>query len=115
VILVQDDPGVKAVAEEMSGSPMPPVEQLRVDTVEPLNSGRKGAPFALEDEVVVRSHEAVGVTAPPAARHDVAQEPQERESVHVVPKDPFAGDTARGDVEEAVGKFSAPSSCDGST
>jgi hypothetical protein len=80
------------------------VVALGVDAVQHVHPRRQVGAARLHDEVVVRGHEAEGVTAPGATLDDVREEREEAEAVGVVPEDALACDAPCDDVEEPVGK-----------
>jgi hypothetical protein len=83
------------------------VERLRVAALEALKASRELGLRAVQDEVVVRRHQAEGVQRPPVpldARPNVCQKGA---PIAVVPEDRAAVDSAGGDVEVAIGKRGA--------
>jgi hypothetical protein len=78
------------------------VEALGVDPVQDVHASGEVRPGRLDDQVVVRIHEAERVAAPGIALDDVREEREEPKAIVVVPEDDGAGDAVRGDVEEPV-------------
>jgi hypothetical protein len=77
VALVLDCPRREAVCKEVSEAPVPLVEGLRVAALETLEAARELGLGAVQDEVVVRGHEAERVQRPAVsldARPHVGQE-----------------------------------------
>jgi hypothetical protein len=98
VVVVFDDPGREALAEDVPPALVPPVVRLRVRAVEPLQPVGEPPELGLDDEVVVVRHQAEGVNAPVVAL-DLPREECEEEAVVVgVAKGGGAGDASRGDV-----------------
>jgi hypothetical protein len=104
VALTVDRPRREAVGEEVPEASVPLVERLRVAALEALDAARELGLRAVEDEVVVRRHQAQRVHRPAepfGARVDVGEE---EAPVVVVAEDRAAVDAARHDVEVAVRK-----------
>jgi hypothetical protein len=80
------------------------VEPLRVASVQTLEPAGQVRLRALEDDVVVRRHQAERVHRPPVALDAELQKPEERAPVVVVAEDRDSVDPPREDVEEAVGE-----------
>ena len=110
VIVVADDPGGKAGGEDMAVSVVAPVETLCVLAVEVVHARRELLGRGLDDEVVVRAHEAERVALPVMPSHDHGEQVQEPEPVGVVDEREPAEHGARGDVEDAVRKVAATDS-----
>jgi hypothetical protein len=83
-------------------SAVPLVEPERVDAVEPLHPSPKLRNRRLDDEVVVRRHQAEGVNGPTEAVDAIHQQPEEAQTVGLVPVDVAAVDAAGRDVEDPV-------------
>jgi hypothetical protein len=80
------------------------VELLRVAAVQLLEPVRQLLPRRVEDEVVVRGHEAEGVDRPVEPLDASPEVREELTSVGVVAEDVAAGDAARDHVEVPVGE-----------
>jgi hypothetical protein len=78
------------------------IEPLRVAAVQVLHSARELLLRRLDDEVVVRPHQADGVHAPAVAVDALLEEAHEGVAVGIVAEDERAEDAARRDVEEPV-------------
>jgi hypothetical protein len=78
------------------------VEALRVDAVEALHAAGEERAGGLDDDVVVRAHQAEGVRPPVATVDDGAEEAQECAAVVVVPVRERAHHRPRGDVVDPV-------------
>jgi hypothetical protein len=105
VLLRLDHPRGEAVAEEVPPPAVAAVVTLSIEAVEPLHSGRKLLPGRLDDEVVVRVHQAPRMEPPREPHRDVAQEENEVLTVVVIPVDPHFRDAERRDVVHAVGEM----------
>jgi hypothetical protein len=98
---------VEAGAEEVAVAAVAAVEALRVDAVQPLDAvGQVGA-GGIDDEVVVRAHEAEGVAAPAVALDRLGQELEEQDAVVVVAEQELREHRMGGDVEVPVGQQGA--------
>jgi hypothetical protein len=64
VVLVVDDAACEAVAEEVAVTAVTRVEPSRVASVQELHALRELLPRRLDEEVVVRAHEAESVDLP---------------------------------------------------
>jgi hypothetical protein len=104
VALVLDRPRREAVCEEVPEAPVALVERLRVAALEPLNAPRELGLGAVQDDVVVRRHEAERVQRPAVSLGARPHVGQERAPVVVVPENRAAVHAATGDVEVAVRK-----------
>jgi hypothetical protein len=102
VLLAIDDPGGEPVAEEVAAAGVPSVVRLRVDAVQVVEAAGELKLGRVDDQVVVRPHEAVGVNAPfvPADRDD--EEAQEEDAVGVVAEHELRVNCPCGHVKEAV-------------
>jgi hypothetical protein len=103
VVVVADDPGGEPRSEHMAVAVMAPVEALGVDAVQVLHPRGQSLGGRLEDEVVVRAHQAERMAIPPVAPDDEPEQPEEPEAVVVVDEDQASKHAARGHVEDAVG------------
>jgi hypothetical protein len=104
VVLVLDDAAGEPVGEQVPESAVSPVELLGVAAVQELHPAREGVAAGVEDEVVVRRHQAERVHLPPEAIDAAAEVRQEVAAVGRVEEDVAAGGSARVDVEVAVGE-----------
>jgi hypothetical protein len=107
VLLVDDQPRGEAVAPEVTGAAALLVEALGVDAVEALHALREQRAGRLDDDVVVRPHQAERVHAPVEAFDHPAEQGEEVAPVVVVEEDERAGDPAGGEVVDAVGEVGA--------
>ena len=98
--------GVEAGAEEVAEALVTAVEALGVDAVEPLHAGGEVGAGGVDDEVVVRVHEAEGVAAPAVALDRLGQQLEEEHAVVVVLEQELGEHRVGGDVEEPVGQQS---------
>jgi hypothetical protein len=98
VLVVADDPGAEALAEQVAPAAVAGVEALRVASVQPLEPRGEAIELGLDHKVVVVAHQAVGVDAPAVALGDAGEQTEERESILVVSEDRRARDAARGHV-----------------
>lgn len=99
-----DDPRGEAVGKEVAKPEVPLVEQLRVATVQPLNSARELDSRGVEHEVVVRRHQAERVDGPVVALDADPHVGEEHPPVGVVSDDGAAVDPARDYMEIAIWK-----------
>jgi hypothetical protein len=76
-----DKDAAESTVEEMALVPVPPVEPLSVDTVEPLHSGRNIAVRCLQEKMEVVRHQAVRVAPPFEPLDDVLEDLLEPESI----------------------------------
>jgi tRNA nucleotidyltransferase/poly(A) polymerase len=83
------------------------VEALGVDAVQHVHACGQVCLGRLDDEVVVRAHQAEGVAAPRIALDDVREEYEEQATIVVVPEDHRARHASRDDVEEPVRQISS--------
>src|SRR4051812_28655162 len=70
VLLVADHPRREAGAEDVAVATMPAIEALRVFTVQVLHPCGQPLDRRLDDQVVVRAHQAEGVAIPEVAPDD---------------------------------------------
>jgi hypothetical protein len=78
------------------------VEALGVDAVQPLHAGGEVGLRAVDDEVVVRPHEAVRMAVPAVAVDRLREDFEEEDAVGVVQEQHLAEHGVRRDVEQAV-------------
>jgi len=102
VVVGGDDAAREAVAPEVAGAGVLPVEALGVDAVEPPEAVGQGLTRAGENEVDVVRHEAERDHVPALRRRDVSEERQEQSVVGIVTEDDTAVDASGGDVVDAV-------------
>jgi hypothetical protein len=74
VVVVPDHPGGEPGSEDVAVAVVPPIEALCVDAVQVLHPGRELLGRRLDDEVVVRAHQAERVALPAMAPHDHGEE-----------------------------------------
>jgi hypothetical protein len=87
LLLRLDHPRVEAGAEQVAvARRVQLVEALGVDAVQPLHPVGEVGAGAVDDQVVVRSHEAVGVAVPAVAVDRLGQELEEEDAVRVSPE-----------------------------
>ncbi len=97
-----DDPGREAGAEEVSTASAAAIRALGVHSVQPLHSGRQAFLLCVEDEVVMRGHEAVRVQRPFVRVNALAEKAQERDAIDVVEEGRGLVDGDSRDVKEPV-------------
>jgi hypothetical protein len=105
VFVAVDDAGVVAIAEQVTPAFVAPVEPQGVDTVQAVEPARHRVDCRLEDEVVVRRHQAVRVELPLEAVDALPEERQEARAVEAVAEDRPVVDADGRDVEHAVGQL----------
>jgi hypothetical protein len=64
MLVIPENASREAVLKEVAGAFVPSVESLGVDAIELVKSTRKPVELCLDDQVVVISHQAIGVTFP---------------------------------------------------
>jgi hypothetical protein len=79
------------------------VEPESVDPVQSLHSGPQSVDRGLEDQMVVRRHQAERVDDPVEAIDAIGEERKEVQAVRVVAKDGATVDAARRDVKDTIG------------
>jgi hypothetical protein len=102
VPLVAQHVGGEPLAEEVALAPMAAVEAERVDAVQAFHAVRESLLRGFDDEVVVRSHQAMRVDVPAVLSRGCAEQRQEVQAVEVDDEDVSAACAMRGDVEIAV-------------
>jgi hypothetical protein len=107
VLVAVDDPRGVAIAEQMAAALVPSVEGERVGSVQPLHTACHRLDARLEDEVVVRRHQAVRVEAPPETADAVGEEREEPAAVEPVAEDRRVVDAEGRHVEDAVRQLRA--------
>jgi hypothetical protein len=116
VLVGGHDAGGEAVAPEVTPPPVPAVEALGVEAVEPPVAVGEVLPRRAEHEVDVVRHQAERDHVPAVGLDHLAEEAQEAAVVVVVPEDEPTVDASRGDVvDAAVGKPAAGDARHGST
>ena len=108
MILVVDHPRREALAEQGTAAPPTGVVLAGVEALVRLGRARDVLDPALQDRVVVRSEQAVGVPPEVEAPQRGAEEPKEQKAVAVVVKEERPVDAVRGYVEVPVRKRRAP-------
>jgi hypothetical protein len=103
-MIVLHDRGPEAIAEEMSPSPMAPVEALGVDAVQPAQSERKLLAGRTHEHVVMRRHETPRVALPIMVLARRLEETDEEPSVIVIAIDRRLADAPRRHVKDTVRK-----------
>jgi hypothetical protein len=80
------------------------VEALRILAIQPVHACRELAASGVEDQVVVRAHQAEGVATPLVLDDCFDEEPKERAAIVVVAIDSCSVDAPGSHVEDAVGE-----------
>jgi hypothetical protein len=70
MVVVADDPRGEPRAEDVALAAVAPVEALGIDAVQVLHPGRQTRGGRLQDEVIVRPHQAEGMAVPLVAPDD---------------------------------------------
>ena len=104
VRLVADDPRTEAPFEDMSATTVTVVEELRVAAVQALHSFGQVRCRCLDDEVVMRAHEAVRVHLPAKSVGDHREQVEEVDPVDVGDEDRSFADAVRRHMEDPVRK-----------
>jgi len=108
VVLVFDDPGREALAEEVTPAFVAAIERLRVDAVEAAHAVGEAPELGFHDQVVVVRHQAEGVDAPVVPLDGLRKEGEE-EAVFVGRQEGgVSRHAARGDVIDAFGRQRVP-------
>jgi hypothetical protein len=102
VALSLDHAGPEALRDEGAVAAVALVEALGVDAVQSLHPVGEVGAAALEDEVVVGAHQAVGVAGPAVAGDRLRQEVEKDQAVFVVEPEALTEHGADRDVEVAV-------------
>jgi hypothetical protein len=108
VLVVGDDAGVVATAEEVADTVVALVETLRVDAVQAVHEPRDVVAPAVEDDVEVVRHQAIRVATELVGQRQPAQRLDKWGVVVVIEVDAATVDAARGDVKDAVGRQHVP-------
>jgi hypothetical protein len=104
VLFAVDHPGGEPVAEQVPVPGVPPVVRLRVDAVQIVQAVGELELGRVDDQVVVRAHQAVAVDSPGVAANRDREQTQEEDAVGVVAEHELPVDRPRGHVKEAVRK-----------
>jgi hypothetical protein len=104
VLVVADEPSVKALLVEVPDADMALVEPLRVDAVEAVHPAREVLENRADDEVEMVVEQAVRVDRPAEAPRGGAEEGRPADAIGVVDDDPHLRHTAGRDVEDADGR-----------
>jgi hypothetical protein len=102
VALAVDDTRFEPAGEEMAEAAVSFVEPSGVAAVQALETSRQVDARRMENQVVVRGHQAERVDHPAVALHAELHESQERSPILVVAEDRAAVDASSDDVEVAV-------------
>jgi len=102
VLFPVDDVGGEAVTEEVPSSPVAPIEALRIDAVQPVESRGEVLAERREHQVVVVRHQAEGLGSPDVPLRGFTQELEKASAVPVVAEDRAAVDAPGRNVEVAV-------------
>jgi hypothetical protein len=108
VVVVPDHPRGEAGSEDVAVAIVATIEPLGVRSVEVLHPRREALGRRLDDEVVMRAHQAEGVALPAVALDDEGEQREEEASVVVVEVDETAKDASRRDLEDAVRQVATP-------
>jgi hypothetical protein len=103
LLVALDQARAETAAEDVVGAAVDFVERTRVAAVQVAHSLRQVRLRRLDDEVVMVSHQAIGVDAPAITAHDPPQRVEEQAAVVVVEKDPPLVVPARRHVVHATG------------
>jgi hypothetical protein len=102
VLLVADDPGGETLGEERSASSVADIVLAGVSAVRDVKGTGQVFGASIDDRVVMRSHEAVGVEPEPRARNCRLQQRDEQAAVVVGAEEHRLVHGARRDVEEPI-------------
>jgi hypothetical protein len=108
VLIVANQARLEAALEQMARAAVAGVEAGGVQPVQPLHPFRQRRLPALDDQVEVIAHQAVGVQLPVMTIGDAEQEVDEEPPVLVVHEDQAPVDAARRQVVDAVGEGQPP-------
>jgi len=100
VILVLDHPGGEALGQERASPPVSRVVLAGVMAVEPVEGAGELTGRSLDDNVVVRSHDAAGMKREAGAPHGSSEVEHEQEPIAVVTEEHRLRDRVGGDVKE---------------
>lgn len=110
VLLILDDPGRETLGKERAPASMASVVLPRVVALEPLDSAREVLRSALEDRVVVGSHQTADVKSKSETDDRTAEEREEQQPVECVSEERSFVHAVRGHVEVAVRQLGAKDS-----
>ena len=102
-----DQDGAVAGLEEVAAAAVPAVEALGVDAVEVAHAEREVPERRLQEQVVVRFHEAVGVAKPAVASDGVGERGKQRDPVLIVTDDASSFVSARDHVDDCARRTDA--------
>jgi hypothetical protein len=102
MLVVADETRLEPALEQVADASVACVEPGRVEAVQPLHPLRERRLAALDQQVEVVPHQAVGVEPPAVAVDDVPQDAEEPAPVVLVEVDQPAVDAAGGQVVRAV-------------
>jgi hypothetical protein len=102
MVVVADHPAGESRSEDVAVPAVAAVEALGIDAVQVLHPGRHLLRRRLDDQVVVRVHQAEGMAFPPVPADDEGQQRQEEQAVGLVDEDRSPEDAARRHVQDAV-------------
>jgi hypothetical protein len=101
---------VETALEHVPAAAMALVEELRIAAVQTLHARGEVLGRRLDDEVVVRAHEAIRVNDPVVVARDHGQQVEEVEPVDVHEEDRCVADAVGRDLEEPVWQISSQQS-----
>jgi hypothetical protein len=110
VLFRVNDVRLKALLEHMPSTAVACVEPLCVKTVQPMHSERERFPARFENEVIVRRHQAVGVTHPQEPTRGSDEVLDEVTTVDIVTEESVAAYRPRSYVKEAVTELTSRAS-----
>jgi hypothetical protein len=102
MLLSVHEPGGEPLFVQVTLPPVPEVEALRIEAIESVHAERQALARRLDEEVIVRPHQAPRVKSPAEHLDDLGEQHPECFPVVVVDVDVRAADAARRYVEEAV-------------
>jgi hypothetical protein len=91
--------------KDVADVPVPPVERLGVQPVQPVHAHREIWLGRLDEQVHVVAHQAVRKAPPALPLDDLSQQPEVRVPIDVIDVDRLLPDTARKDVHEGAGEL----------
>ena len=89
-----DEDAPESAVEKMAFEPVPPVEPLGVDTVEPLHPGRNIRARCLDEQMEMVRHQAIGMAPPFEPLDDVLEDLLEPKPIARVGEDIGLADAA---------------------
>jgi hypothetical protein len=89
----------------MAHAAMPPVEALRIHPIQLAHPSGQISLRRFNEQVVIITHQTVGMAPPGKAVEDLADDCQEAVSISVVHIDCFTPVPARGDMVDGARKF----------